>query len=141
MALRPTPIPKSNLFNGLSLCSGFGGLELGLHVAQPDYQTVCYVEQETYAASTLVARMEDQTLDHAPVWSDVKSFDGRPWRGKVHILSAGYPCQPFSASGLKKRKGRSPPPPLARRCPNHPRMRPPRMGILRECRRTFGPWI
>ncbi|SNY91412.1 DNA (cytosine-5)-methyltransferase 1 [Cohaesibacter sp. ES.047] len=104
MALCPTRNPEINPFNGLSLCSGFGGLELGLHVAQPEYRTVCYVEQEAFAAATLVARMEDQALDHAPVWSNVKSFDGRPWRGKVHILTAGYPCQPFSASGLQKGK-------------------------------------
>ncbi|MBO0346053.1 DNA cytosine methyltransferase [Roseibium sp. CAU 1637] len=93
--------------NGLSLCAGVGGLELGLHVAEPGYRTVCYVEREACAAATLVARMEDQALDHAPVWDDVKSFDGRPWRGKVHILSAGYPCQPFSSSG--KRRGREDP--------------------------------
>ena len=45
-------------FFGLSLCSGAGGLDLGLHLALPGYRTVGYVERETYAAAILVARME-----------------------------------------------------------------------------------
>ena len=88
---------------GLSLCSGAGGLELGLHIACPGYRTVGYVERDAYAAAILVARMEDKALAEAPVWDDVASFDGRPWRGAVDIVTAGYPCQPFSLAG--KRKG------------------------------------
>lgn len=88
---------------GLSLCSGAGGLDLGLTIAIPGYRAVGHVERETFAAATLVARMEDASLDQAVVWDDVGTFDGRPWRGAVDILTAGYPCQPFSVAG--KRKG------------------------------------
>ncbi|APH70623.1 DNA methyltransferase [Aquibium oceanicum] len=88
---------------GLSLCSGAGGLDLGLAIACPQYRAVGHVERETYAAAILVARMEDAALDPAPVWDDVTSFDGRPWRGAVDIVTAGYPCQPFSVAG--KRRG------------------------------------
>jgi len=88
---------------GLSLCSGAGGLDLGLILAIPGYRAVGHVERETYAAATLVARMEDASLDRAPVWDDVGTFDGRPWRGAVDIVTAGYPCQPFSVAG--KRRG------------------------------------
>ncbi|KAB7742799.1 DNA cytosine methyltransferase [Parvibaculum sedimenti] len=88
---------------GLSLCSGAGGLDLGLAIAIPGYRAVGHVERETYAAAILVARMEDASLDRAPVWDDVASFDGRPWRGAVDIVTAGYPCQPFSVAG--KRRG------------------------------------
>ena len=88
---------------GLSLCSGAGGLDLGLSIALPGYRTVGHVERETFAAATLVARMEDAALDYAPVWDDVGTFDGRPWRGAVDIVTAGYPCQPFSVAG--KRRG------------------------------------
>ncbi len=92
----------ADLFFGLSLCAGAGGIDLGLTIACPGYRTVCYVEREAYAAATLVARMEDAALDKAPVWDDVASFDGRPWRGTVDILTGGYPCQPFSIAGQRK---------------------------------------
>ncbi|WP_074219634.1 DNA cytosine methyltransferase [Rhodovulum sp. ES.010] len=88
---------------GLSLCSGAGGLDLGLHLACPGHRTVGHVERDAYAAAILVARMEDAALDPAPVWDDVATFDGRPWRGAVDIVTAGYPCQPFSVAG--KRRG------------------------------------
>jgi DNA (cytosine-5)-methyltransferase 1 len=45
--------------------------------------------------------MEDEVICDAPVWDDVSSFDGRPWRGALDLLTAGYPCQPFSAAGRK----------------------------------------
>ena len=88
--------------NGLALCAGIGGLELGLHIAVPGYRTVGYVEREAYAAAVLVARMEDKTLDTAPVWDDLTTFDGKPWRGVVDIISAGDPCQPWSHAGQRK---------------------------------------
>jgi DNA (cytosine-5)-methyltransferase 1 len=87
--------------HGLSLCAGAGGLDLGLHLAVSRYRTVGYVEREAYAAATLVARMEDAALDRAPIWDDVATFDGRPWRGLVDIVHGGYPCQPFSVAGRK----------------------------------------
>ncbi len=92
---------------GLSLCAGYGGLDLGLAIAEPGYRTVGYVEREAHAAAALVARMGDKALDQAPVWDDLRSFDGLPWRDRIHILSAGYPCQPFSFAG--KRAGRDDP--------------------------------
>ena len=89
--------------NGLALCAGVGGLELGLHIALGDsYRTVGYVEREASAVTTLVARMEDKALGFAPVWDDLKTFDGRAWRGRVDIITAGYPCQPFSVAGRRK---------------------------------------
>lgn len=68
--------------NGLALFAGIGGLELGLHRAIPDYRTVCYVERDSYSAASLVARMVEKTLSEAPIWDDVCTFDGRPWRGE-----------------------------------------------------------
>lgn len=88
--------------HGLALCAGVGGLELALDLAFPGYRTVGYVEREAFAATALVARMEEARLDPAPIWDDLASFDGRPWRGKVDLISAGFPCQPFSKAGQKR---------------------------------------
>jgi DNA (cytosine-5)-methyltransferase 1 len=90
--------------NGLALCAGIGGLELGLRLAIGDtYRTVCYVERDAFAAAILVARMEDAAMDRAPIWDDLTTFDGGAWRGVVDIVTSGFPCQPFSVSG--KRRG------------------------------------
>ena len=99
--------PSADPLNGISLCAGAGGLELGIGLAEPGYRTVCYVERDAFAAAVLVARMADQAICDAPVWDDAFTFDGRPWRGRVDILSAGYPCQPFSTAG-KRRGGDDP---------------------------------
>ncbi len=90
------------VINGLALCAGYGGLEIALSLIIPDYHTVGYIEREAYAAAILVARMEDKALDTAPIWDDVETFTGAAWRGCVDIITAGYPCQPFSIAGQRK---------------------------------------
>ena len=86
----------------LSLCAGIGGLDLGLRLAC-GARTVGYVERDAFAAAVLVARMAEAALDPAPVWDDLSTFDGRAWRGRVDLVAAGIPCQPFSVAG--KRRG------------------------------------
>lgn len=83
----------------IHLCSGYGGFELGFKLAGINARTVAHVERDTYAAATLVARMGEKTLDQAPIWDDLTTFDGAAWRGKVDCITAGFPCQPFSAAG------------------------------------------
>lgn len=84
----------------LSLFSGYGGLDLGLEMAT-GCRTVCYVERESFAASILVARMEEAALGQAPVWDDVTTFDGGPWRGVVDCVVGGSPCQDLSVAGKR----------------------------------------
>lgn len=100
--MAPRPI------NVLSLCSGIGGIELGLKLATGGAaRTVCYVEREGYPAAVLAARMEEGHLDPAPIWSDLRTFDAGAWRGVVDCVTGGYPCQPFSLAG--KRRGEDDP--------------------------------
>lgn len=87
--------------NVLSLCAGGGGLDLGLRLAVPDARTVCYVENEVTACGVLVSNMEAERLDPAPIWTDLLTFDGKPWRGVVDWVIGGYPCQPFSNAGKR----------------------------------------
>lgn len=96
MAVRPQ--------NVISLCSGGGGLDLGLELAVPGARTVCMVEREAFAVARLVAAMRAGLMADCPVWSDVTTFNGRPWRGVVDWVIGGIPCQPHSAAG--KRLGR-----------------------------------
>ena len=86
-------------YNLMSLCAGVGGLELGVRIARPGARGVCYVEREVPAAARLVARMQDGSLHEAPIWSDLTTFDGLPWRGLVDCLTSGDPCQPNSVAG------------------------------------------
>ena len=86
----------------LSLCSGYEGIGLGLRSVLPNLREIAYVEREGFPVANLVAKMEAGKLDAAPVFTDVKTFPYRKFRGCVDILSGGFPCQPFSAAGKRK---------------------------------------
>ena len=91
--------------NGLALFAGVAGLDLGVRLAFPSSRTICHVESEAYAASVLVSQMQKGALHEAPIWSNVVTFDGKPWRDKVDFITAGFPCQPWSKAGkLEKTK-------------------------------------
>lgn len=84
----------------MSLFSGVAGLDLGIRRwARP----VLYCELEAFAAAVLVARMEEEALDLAPVFSDVRRLDATRWRGSVDLVVGGWPCVGHSQAG--KRKG------------------------------------
>ena len=83
--------------NELALFAGAGGGILGGHLL--GWRTVCAVEWEPYPASVLCARQNDGFLPPFPVWDDVQTFDGHPWRGIVDVISGGFPCQDISAAG------------------------------------------
>jgi DNA (cytosine-5)-methyltransferase 1 len=84
--------------NGISLFAGIGGLDLGLREAA-GIRTVCYVEWDGYCQEVLKKRMQEGYLDDAPIWSDIRSFNGKEWAGRVDIVFGGFPCQDISTSG------------------------------------------
>ena len=86
----------------LSLCTGYGGIERGLELAGYQHRTIAHVEIEAFAAANLVAKMEAGKLVPAPVWTDLKTLPAHCFRDRVDVLTGGYPCQPFSAAGLRK---------------------------------------
>lgn len=94
MVLRPR--------NGLSLCAGGGGLDLGLMLAEPGFHTRCFVEWEEYPRSALIAGQRAGYFAPAPIWDDLTTFDARPFAGSFDTLLAGYPCQPFSHAGQRR---------------------------------------
>lgn len=86
--------------NGLDICAGSG---IGSAVWRAlGGRTVCYVERDAYCQQLLQARMRDGVICDAPVWDDLKTFDGRPWRGHVDFMWGGIPCQPYSDAGKQQ---------------------------------------
>ena len=83
--------------NELALFAGAGGGILGGHLL--GWRTVCAVEWEPYPASVLCARQNDRILPPFPIWDDIQTFDGNPWRGIVDVVSGGFPCTDISAAG------------------------------------------
>ena len=81
----------------LALFAGAGGGILGGKLL--GWRTVCAVEWEPYPASVLAARQNDKILPSFPIWDDVQTFDGKPWRGIVDVVSGGFPCQDISTAG------------------------------------------
>lgn len=108
---------------GISLFSGAGGLDLAARWA--GIRTLCYVEYDKWAQGTLISRIREGALDAAPIWDDIKTFDGKPWHGKVDIVFGGFPCQPHSQAGKRERER------------DERNLWPEFMRIVRECRPPF----
>jgi len=83
--------------NELALFAGAGGGILGGHIL--GWRTRCAVEVDAYARAALLARQRDGCLPRFPIWDDVRTFDGRPWRDSIDIVTGGFPCQDISAAG------------------------------------------
>lgn len=81
----------------LALFAGAGGGILGGKLL--GWETICAVERDAYAAQVLAQRQNDGILKPFPIWSDVQTFDGRPWCGIVDVISGGFPCQDISVAG------------------------------------------
>ena len=83
--------------NELHLFAGGGGGILGGLLL--GHRPMCAVEFDKHAREVLIARQRDGSLPRFPIWDDVTTFDGRPWKGKIDILCGGFPCQDISSAG------------------------------------------
>lgn len=83
--------------NELHLFAGAGGGILGGMLL--GHTCICAVEIEPYCRKVLLQRQRDGILPKFPIWDDVRTFDGKPWRGKVDIICGGFPCQDISCAG------------------------------------------
>lgn len=86
--------------NELHLFAGAGGGVLGGELL--GHRTVCAVEIEEYPRRVLLQRQRDGILPLFPIWDDISTFDGKPWRGIVDIVAGGFPCQDISVAGKGK---------------------------------------
>jgi DNA (cytosine-5)-methyltransferase 1 len=88
--------------NELSLFTGAGGGVLGTHHLL-GWKTCGYVEWNEYCQRVIAARIADGYLTSAPIFTDVREFvqsgAARQYRGVADVVSAGFPCQPFSVAG------------------------------------------
>lgn len=85
---------------GLDICAG-SGIGSAAFEALGFCQTVCYVERDAYCQRLIEQRMQDGWLAPAPIWDDLRTFDGRPWCGLVDFVFGGIPCQPHSLAGKR----------------------------------------
>jgi DNA (cytosine-5)-methyltransferase 1 len=90
-------LKKEGKMHELALFAGAGGGILGGTLL--GWRTVCAVEFASFCARRLAQRQNEGNLPSFPIWDDVRTFDGRPWRGIVDVVSGGFPCQDISSAG------------------------------------------
>jgi len=106
-------------FREVSLFAGAGGGILGGVLL--GWQTILAVENDPFARDVLVSRQNDGSLPPFPIWSNILTFDGKPWRGTADVVSAGFPCQDVSGAN-----------------PEHEDIEGARSGLFSEVARVLG---
>lgn len=86
--------------NELALFAGAGGGILAGKLL--GWRTVAAVEFNAFCARRLMQRQNEGHLPPFPIWDDVRTFDGRPLRGFVDVVSGGFPCQAYSTAASGK---------------------------------------
>jgi len=81
----------------LALFAGAGGGLLGTKCL--GWTPSCAVEIDPYCREVLLKRQSEGYLPRLPIWDDIRTFNGNPWRGSIDVVSGGFPCQGFSAAG------------------------------------------
>lgn len=78
-----------------SLFSGIGGFDLAAEWA--GLENLFYCEINKFCQQVL-----QYHFPKSKSYENIKTTDFREWRGKVDVISGGFPCQPFSVAGQRK---------------------------------------
>ncbi|MBL7682045.1 MAG: DNA cytosine methyltransferase [Flavipsychrobacter sp.] len=77
-----------------SLFSGGGGFDLAAE--KMGWKNIFHCEKDMFCQTILQHYWPD-----AAAYEDIGDFDATPYKGKIDILTGGFPCQPFSAAGKR----------------------------------------
>lgn len=91
---RPENVGK--MLTHASLFSGIGGAEIA--AAWLGWENLFHCDINDFGRKVL-----GYWFPQSKEYNDIKTTDFTEWRGRVDVLTAGFPCQPFSMAG--KRRG------------------------------------
>lgn len=78
-----------------SLCTGIGACELAATWIGWDNAFSCEID-------AFCQRVLKYYYPNSKHYGNIYETDFSEWRGKIDVLTAGFPCQPFSCSGARK---------------------------------------
>ncbi len=78
-----------------SLFSGIGAAEIAADWM--GWQSLFHCEIQEFPRKVL-----EYWYPNSVSYEDITKTDFTPWRGKIDILTGGFPCQPFSCAGQRK---------------------------------------
>lgn len=81
-----------------SLFSGIGGFDLA--ASWMGWENTLQCEIDPFCQKILRYH-----FPNAKLYDDIRTLNGNEWKGKIDILTGGFPCQPFSQSGKRMGKG------------------------------------
>lgn len=101
-----------------SLFSGIGGFDLA--ASWMGWENIFHCERDEFGQKVLAHHFPNSKL-----YDDVRTMDANKYRGRIDVLSGGFPCQPFSVAG--KRKGTE----------DSRHLWPQMLRVIRECRPRY----
>lgn len=78
-----------------SLFSGIGGPEIAAEIM--GWKNIFHCEINPFGRKIL-----DYWFPNSKSYEDITKTDFTEWRGKINVLTGGFPCQPFSCAGQRK---------------------------------------